>query len=70
MFWNFVCNFSTTAFLYLALRIIETAIIGKILVPDKGKVENFFIDFTHVCDYLSVLTDFDPCMPTTKIQGV
>jgi len=29
MFWNFVFNFSTTVFLYLAVGIIETAIIGK-----------------------------------------
>ena len=30
MFSNFVCNFSTSV-----VRIIETAIIGKILVPDR-----------------------------------
>ena len=29
-FSNFVCNFSTSV-----VRIIETAIIGKILVPDR-----------------------------------
>jgi hypothetical protein len=42
MFWNFVCNFSTTVFLYLAVRIIETAVVGKILVPDGREGRTFF----------------------------
>ena len=69
MFCNFVCNFSTTVFLYLGVRIIETATIGKILVPDKGKVENFSLTSTYVCDYHSVLTVYDPCIPTIAFQG-
>ena len=69
MFCNFVCNFSTTVFLYLAVRIIETATIGKILVPDRGKVENFSLTSTYVCDYLSVFTVYDPCIPTIPFQG-
>jgi len=69
MFWNFVCNFSTTVFLYLAVRIIETAIIGTILVPYRGKVENFALTSAYVCDYLSVPTVFDPCILIIAVPG-
>jgi len=40
-----VCNFPTTVFVYLPIQIIETAIIMKILVPDRREGRNFFIDF-------------------------
>jgi hypothetical protein len=42
---RFVRNCPTTDFLCLAVRIIETAVIGKILAPDRREGRKFFIDF-------------------------
>jgi hypothetical protein len=51
------------------VQVVETAIIGKIILLDRREGRKFFLTSTQVCDYLSVITVFDPCILTTAVQG-
>jgi hypothetical protein len=57
------------SFLYIAVRVVETAIIGRCRYLVNGKLENILLIPTYVCNYLSILTVFDACIPTTRVQG-